>query len=82
MVKRRWMEGKGNSRGRRITCKHVSSLNIRSIGRGISNDVGRACRSAVVPKSVLIFSLLQILIKKVSGDLVLYRAAKCGTHLF
>ena len=49
MVKRRWMEGRGNSRGRRITCKHVSSLNIRSIGRGISNDVGGSCRSAVVP---------------------------------
>ena len=39
---------RGNSRGRRITCKHdaVSTLD-RSIDRGISNDVGGAARAVV-----------------------------------
>ena len=81
MEKRRWKsEGRGNSRGRRITCKHISTFD-RSV-EALATMSGGACRSAVVRLPVLIFPLLQILIKKVSGDLVLYRAAKCGTHLF
>ena len=81
MVKTRWMESRGNSRGRQITCKHVSTFD-RSVGElgALATMSGGACHSAVVPQSVLIFSLFMRLIKRVSGNLVLYRAPKCGSH--
>ena len=47
MVKRR--RRRGNSKGRRITCKHVSTFD-----RGISNDVwGGACCCSVGPKDII-----------------------------
>ena len=52
MVKRRWMEGRGNSRGRRITCKHVSTFD-RSVG-----ELGALATMSGARAALLLFACL------------------------